>query len=103
MGLYFAENGWDDIVVAFPVNWLEIDNINRLAELCTLGLLVESLESVQFLAKNLKHDVNIWLDVDTGYHRTGFAWDNHAHALQLAQAITDADKLSLMGMLTHSG
>lgn len=103
MGLYFAENGWDDIIVAFPVNWREIDNINRLARMCKLGLLVESVESVQFLAENLNHNVNIWLDVDTGYHRTGFEWDNHDHAVQLVQAIMDVHNLELTGMLTHSG
>lgn len=103
MGLYFAENGWDDLVVAFPANWLEIDNINRLAGMCELGLLVESLETVKFLDENLSEFVDIWLDVDAGYHRTGFAWDDHDYALKLAQAVDASDKMTLTGMLTHSG
>lgn len=103
MALYFAENGWDDIVVAFPVNWLEIDNINRLAGMCQLGLLVESLESVAFLDENLTESVDIWLDVDAGYHRTGFAWDDHDFALKLVEAISQSDKMTVKGMLTHSG
>lgn len=103
MGLYFAKNGWDDITVAFPVNWLEIDKINRLAELCKLGLLVESLETVDFLNNNLQHSVDIWLDVDTGYGRTGFAWDNHEFALKISHSIRNAELMSLRGMLTHAG
>jgi D-serine deaminase-like pyridoxal phosphate-dependent protein len=103
MALYFAENGWDDIVVAFPVNWLEIDNINRLAGMCHLGLLVESLETVQFLDAHLETAVDIWLDVDTGYRRTGFAWDDTEFALQLVAMVSQSDKMTLKGMLTHSG
>jgi len=103
MGLYFAENGWDDIVVAFPVNWREIDDINRLASMCQLGVLVESLESVAYLDENLTESVDVWLDVDTGYGRTGFAWDNHELAIALVQAIADSDKMTVKGMLTHSG
>jgi D-serine deaminase-like pyridoxal phosphate-dependent protein len=103
MGLYFAEHGWDDIVIAFLVNWLEIDDINRLAEICHLGLLVDSLETVNFLNDNLKHPVDIWLDVDAGLHRTGFAWDNYDHAKKLSQAIMASDKMTLTGMLTHTG
>jgi D-serine deaminase-like pyridoxal phosphate-dependent protein len=59
MAEYFAENGWDDITVAFPANWLQIDLIKRLAERIRLNLLVESTESVEFLAQNLPSPVNI--------------------------------------------
>ena len=31
MAAYFAEDGWDDITVAFPVNIREMDTINELA------------------------------------------------------------------------
>ena len=31
MAEYFAADGWDDITVAFPVNVLEHERINRLA------------------------------------------------------------------------
>ena len=29
MARYFADHGWHDITVAFPVNWREIDAINK--------------------------------------------------------------------------
>ncbi|MDD4755770.1 MAG: amidophosphoribosyltransferase, partial [Prolixibacteraceae bacterium] len=31
MAEYFASHGWTDITIAFPVNILELTNINRLA------------------------------------------------------------------------
>ena len=54
MAIYFAEE-WNDITVAFPVNILEIDTINALAEKIKLNLLIESKETILFLNKHLKH------------------------------------------------
>ena len=53
MAWYFAQCGWKDILVAFPVNILEIDKINALAADIHLHLLVESPETVQFLEEHL--------------------------------------------------
>lgn len=103
MAAYFAEHGWQDITVAIPVNWLEIDRINALAARIKLNLLVESVETTQFLQANLVHPVNIWLKIDTGYHRTGLLWD-HLPAIQsVANAIQQSDKTRLTGLLTHAG
>ncbi len=103
MAAYFADAGWDDILVAFPVNWREIDLINQLAGKIRLGLIVESRETARFLGAKLQHPVDIWLDVDTGYHRTGIDWQANSEAIALATLITAAPMLRLRGMLTHSG
>ncbi|UCC76385.1 MAG: hypothetical protein JSW37_12885, partial [Anaerolineales bacterium] len=58
MAACFADRGWNDITVAFPVNLLEIEKVNALAAEIALGLLVESKEAVQFLAARLDHKVS---------------------------------------------
>jgi D-serine deaminase-like pyridoxal phosphate-dependent protein len=103
MALYFAKNGWRNITVAFPVNLPEINKINRLAEKIELHLLVESTESVKLLEQQLRHPVHLWIKIDTGYHRTGIEWDNFTKILQVAETIERAEKISLQGLLTHSG
>lgn len=103
MAEYFATHGWTDITVAFPVNWREIEAINRLAKEIRLGLIIESQETVAFLNSSLKYPVDIWLDVDAGYHRTGIAWDAVDDAKALVASIQAAPLLTLKGMLTHSG
>lgn len=103
MAEYFAAAGWRDITIAFPVNWREIDTLNRLAREIQLGLIVESQETVAFLANNLKHPVDLWLDVDTGYHRTGIAWDAVHQAHALVDSIQRVPLFTLKGLLTHSG
>lgn len=103
MAKYFADDGWQDITVAFPANWREIDLMNELASTIRLGLLVESRETVRFLGSHLLHPVDIWLDVDTGYHRTGLDWQALEEVAGLAAQITASPLLRLQGVLTHSG
>lgn len=103
MAEYFAENGWEDITVAFVVNINQIKQINSLAEKIKLGLLVDSFETIDFLKENLKAKVDIWLKIDTGYHRTGIHWDNEPVISNLIRVIKKTDKMNFVGLLTHAG
>lgn len=105
MAWYFAQYGWKDILVAFPVNILEIDKINALVENIHLHLLVESLEAVRFLEEHLTKgfEVSLWIKIDTGLQRTGLEWHQFDHIIELARRITQTDNLRLRGILTHAG
>lgn len=103
MAEYFAENGWKDITIAFSVNIRQIKRINKLAEKIELGLLVESEETVDFLDENLTAPVDIWVKIDTDYHRTGILWDNKPVITKLIRRIKKTEKLCFIGLLTHSG
>ncbi len=103
MAAYFAQNGWDDITIAFPVNILEIDLINTLAEKIQLNLLVENNLAVDFLSDQLKHKVGIWIKIDCGYHRTGIPPYQTDTIDQLLRKIQKSELLSFKGFLTHNG
>lgn len=103
MAAYFASDGWKDITVAFPANWLEIDQMNELNQRITLNLLVESAETINFLNLHLKNPAGVFLKIDAGYHRTGILSDNTLLIAELIQKIKAADHLNLLGFLTHSG
>jgi len=103
MAMYFAQYGWKDITVAFPVNILEIYNINNLASSIQLNLLVESEETVAFLAKHLQASVDVWIKIDVGYHRTGITWNHLDEIASLAHQIDSSNKMIFKGLLTHSG
>ena len=60
MAAYFADHGWKDITIAFPVNWREIDEINALALRVKLNLLVESVETARFLDEHLETTLDVW-------------------------------------------
>lgn len=103
MALYFEKNGWQDITIAFPANILEIEEINGLAQRITLNLLVESKETVSILNKKMNHPAALWLKVDTGYKRTGIAYDDTAAAAAVVKEIETSSVLRFKGILTHSG
>ena len=103
MAQYFAERGWSDISIAFPVNILEIDSINQLAKKIRLHLLVESIETVTYLTEHIENTVQIWIKIDTGYHRTGIYWDNFSKIQEIITKILNSNTLSFQGLLTHAG
>lgn len=103
MAKYFAAYGWDDILIAFPVNWREIDEINHLASQINLSLLLESRETLRYLDKHLNQTCNAWIKIDVGNLRTGLAWDDSDLVLALAKDIQRSRFLRLRGLLTHAG
>ncbi len=102
MARYFADQGWQDVTIAFPVNLRQMEEIAALAQQVTLGLLVESVETAVAL-QQLPAPANIWLKIDVGYHRTGIDWQDEALATAVAHAIDAAPHLRLCGLLTHAG
>jgi len=103
MAEYFAEDDWKDILVAFPVNILEIGAINQLAVKIHLSLLVESVEVVSFLQSHLKSPVDIYIKVDAGLHRTGINWDDHKAFYEILRSIDKSSVTNFRGFVTHSG
>lgn len=103
MACYFAEAGWKDITVAFPVNILEADRINRLASKITLNVLVEDDVTVARLGKLLKHPVNAFIKVDLGASRTGIDAVDNLTSDKIITAITDTGRVSFKGFLGHAG
>ncbi len=103
MAQYFAGDGWKDILVAFPVNILEIETINQLAKDIKLSLLVESADVVEFLQERLNSPVDIYIKVDAGLHRTGVSWDDHPAFSDILESLKKSDLTFFRGFLTHSG
>ncbi len=102
MAEYFSPE-WKDITVAFPVNILEINTINRLAENINLNLLVESSETVSFLQQHVRSELGVFIKIDVGYHRTGLSPDALPEIDQILRNISESSNLSFRGFLTHAG
>lgn len=103
MAQYFAQSGWDDIMLAFLVNPRQIKAINRLAATINLGVLVDNQATAVSLSQHLTNHVNIWIKIDAGYGRTGILWSENKTIYTVAQAIINAPNLTLKGVLTHAG
>lgn len=103
MAEYFAADGWDDITVAFPVNTLEHDLINRLAERIRLNLLVAGNEGALLLSQKLKFPVDIWIKIDVGSRRTGVLPGDRNTINAILETVSASEKMSFRGFLTHAG
>jgi D-serine deaminase-like pyridoxal phosphate-dependent protein len=102
MAQYFAKHGWKDITIAFPVNILEIEEINSLASGINLHLLLESENTATFLSEKLIADCGFFIKIDTGYHRTGIEASNVSLINKVLQS-AKSPKLHFDGFLAHSG
>jgi D-serine deaminase-like pyridoxal phosphate-dependent protein len=103
MAEYFAADGWDDITVAFPVNALEHERINRLAERIQLNLLVAGSEGAGLLSRVLKFPVGVWIKIDAGSRRTGVIPGDRDTINAILDAVEASEKMSFRGFLTHAG
>ena len=102
MAIFFADNGWEDITIAFPVNLLEVDEINNLAKKVKLNVLVESIYTIKFLSINITHSLGVFIKIDTGYHRTGLLpYDSEID--NIIQLLDSHNQLNFKGFLSHAG
>lgn len=102
MAEYFAANAWTDITIAFIVNLKQINEINILAEKIDLNILVDSLYSTKILNQKISKNIGVFIKIDTGYHRSGIAFDNN-EVREIAEEIKGSKFLKLKGFLTHAG
>lgn len=105
MAEYFAAAGWDDILLAIPLNLRTHKRINRLASKLQLSLLVEDIQTLFSLQALLSNPVSVSIKLDTGYRRTGIPVEEsqHERILQLARAIQDHPLTNFAGTVSHAG
>ena len=103
MAEYFAEHGWRDILVASPVSVREAAALDRLASRVTLHVPVDSVEAVNALGRTMSHPVDLWIEIDTGDHRTGIAPLDGSRVVAVARAIEGASQLRCAGLIAHDG
>ena len=103
MAKYFASHGWNDITIAFPLNILEIREINQLAKKIKLNVLIENREAAQVLAEKITNPVGVYIKIDTGYNRTGIAATETGSILFVLNAMSESKNLKFKGFLSHAG
>jgi D-serine deaminase-like pyridoxal phosphate-dependent protein len=103
MAIYFANNGWKDILIAFPVNIREIEEIVKLAKKIKLSLLIESLEVAEYVNSHLENSVDCWIKIDVGSNRTGIVVSNREEVIKLINFLNTKEFLIFKGLLSHAG
>jgi D-serine deaminase-like pyridoxal phosphate-dependent protein len=103
MASFFAEHGWNDITIAFPVNLREMNTINRLASTIRLRVFILSVDVAEKLAGNLENPAGFYIETDTGYHRSGVEYDDYSLIDAILDRTSSTGKLQFAGFHTHDG
>lgn len=103
MARYFSQHGWKNITIAFPVNLLEMDEINRLAGQVELNILVENVMVAMLLRKSVAARLGVYIEIDTGYYRSGVEVNRVNQVDELISVIKGNKNLHFKGFLTHNG
>ena len=102
MAEFFADDGWNDITLAFLINPRQLPRLGELAWRLAarggaLGLVIDTPEATRAVRHIIGDTAPLWIKVDTGYGRSGVPWDDGGRL----KAIGDA--AACTGVLTHAG
>lgn len=103
MANYLAQNGWNDIVIAFPLNIAELDEVIALSHQTNLHVVIENMDALTALARKADRKLGVFIKIDAGYHRTGIPVKNHQQILILLHEIGHVRHLVFKGFLVHNG
>lgn len=103
MGAYFATNGWNDITIAFPFYRNQIDDINAFAGDSRLRLFTTHLDDIDFLSTALKFEVDLMIEIDAGYNRSGIPIRDTSHIDFIIEKINNSRNVQFKGFYIHDG
>ncbi len=103
---YFADNGFTDITLAVQLNPAKLPRAAALqARGVDLGIITDDETVAQHIvdtAKETNTHFAVYIDIDTGYGRSGVLPDSDA-LLAIGRILNDSPNTSLRGVLTHAG
>jgi len=101
----FAEKGWnwDNITIAFPFYRQMLPEAERLAAKYDISLFVNNREAADLLAEQSSERFSCYVEVDSGYGRSGVNWQNLSKIDSITDRLDAAENLSFRGFYTHTG
>jgi D-serine deaminase-like pyridoxal phosphate-dependent protein len=103
MAQYFADAGYQDICIAFPLNILETEEILDLSKKIKLSLIIDQVQTAEFLAAKITEKLNLWIEINTAAHRSGISFQNTALISQILGILKSNPNICFSGFLTHAG
>ena len=103
MAKYFRLIGFKDITIAFPVNIREQKSINTLAKNTKLGLCISNFESIKTISNFLSYKCDCYIEIDTGYNRSGIPANNIVEIDKCIVEINKFHTLNFIGFINHDG
>ncbi|NQY79242.1 MAG: alanine racemase [Candidatus Caenarcaniphilales bacterium] len=93
----------ESITIAFPVDFTRTEEIEELNSKIRTNIFIVNKKSAEELVKRLKNPINCFIEVDTGYKRTGFSEDKLNEFVETLNIVKESNKLNLQGIYFHAG
>lgn len=103
MAEYFAQDGWNDILIAVTANPRNYERYLKLAEKINLHLIVDHPGQVNPFWFPHHPRLKMWIEIDIGDNRSGIPAENHDEILNLARYIEESPNMEFVGLLSHAG
>lgn len=103
MADYFAQDQWQDIMVAFPVNIREHQAMNQLAQCINLSILLADAQVLPVINSTLKHPLGFYVKLDVGNRRSGFDPGDITSIQHLLTETNANPLLQFRGFVAHAG
>ena len=100
---YFFKDNWDSFLLALPLHPGIFKSINQVNNECHLKVLTSSVEHLKILNSILDKPLQILLDIDPNYGRTGIPIDQIPHIMKFNHDISALSKIKLTGCYIHAG
>lgn len=103
--IHFYYSGFSDITWAFPIQKDYVDVALKLMKKIKFSILIDSIEAFELIKNRSLHlglKANVWLEVDTGHHRSGVNPESES-AKKLLLLLTESKHINFCGILTHAG
>ena len=102
MAAYFSRAGWKDILVAFPFHPGEKDALREMSRTANMSILLDDTWALPAL-KGLDYPVEFYVDVDTGYGRSGIPALDPERTAELIRQSENTRNLKFKGFYCHAG
>ena len=104
MAEYFADQGWQDITIAFPFNPLEVEAANKLLKRgIQLTILISDPGLLPHISGRFKGQVQVMIEVDSGYNRSGIVSSNIEVYKEIIEMLSEDRNLMFYGLYCHPG
>ncbi|MCX7908485.1 MAG: alanine racemase [Ignavibacteria bacterium] len=103
MANYFMQSSWRDILIAFPLNLRELDEILLSAQQINLKVTISDIFTLEFLSRLINLPLDVYLEIDVDFYRSGFDINNHLLIEKAIKIIEKSKFINLVGILAHNG
>lgn len=103
MAKYFANDGWDDITIAFPFHPSQLNSLLELEQRARLQLFINSEDHLRLLNNQLQNPFKWYVEVDPDYGRSGIHYTHTDLIKKLIDQSESLEKSNFEGFYVHDG